>query len=204
MKPYVWPQYKGSELYGLPREWLTLLCRVFLTRGRGAGDSSVCCSYSTQKHKICWQCATLFAVREDIPVTNPDAKSPETQVRGGNFTIFATMMDNDWKKRLGVVYSTDPNFKYEQEAEPEVETLEPSKQNLIVAIDRRARAGKQVTLVKGFVGSESDLATLGKSLKVKCGVGGTAKDGEITLQGDLRDKVVALLQSMGYRAKRGN
>lgn len=114
------------------------------------------------------------------------------------------MMENDWKKRLGVVYSTDPNFKYEQEAEPEVETLEPSKQNLIVAIDRRARAGKQVTLVKGFVGSESDLATLGKTLKEKCGVGGTAKDGEITLQGDLRDKVVALLQSMGYRAKRGN
>ena len=113
-------------------------------------------------------------------------------------------MDNDWKKRLGVVYSTDPNFKYEQETEPEVETLEPSKQNLIVAIDRRARAGKQVTLVKGFVGSEDDLATLGKTLKVKCGVGGTAKDGEITLQGDLRDKVVALLQSMGYRAKRGN
>ncbi|MDY5458663.1 MAG: translation initiation factor [Candidatus Cryptobacteroides sp.] len=114
------------------------------------------------------------------------------------------MMENDWKKRLGVVYSTDPNFKYEQEAEPEVETLEPSKQNLIVAIDRRARAGKQVTLVKGFVGSEDDLASLGKTLKVKCGVGGTAKDGEITLQGDLRDKVVALLQSMGYRAKRGN
>ena len=105
---------------------------------------------------------------------------------------------------MGVVYSTDPNFKYEQETEPEVETLEPSKQNLIVAIDRRARAGKQVTLVKGFVGSEDDLAALGKTLKVKCGVGGTAKDGEITLQGDLRDKVVALLQSMGYRAKRGN
>ena len=114
------------------------------------------------------------------------------------------MMENDWKKRLGVVYSTDPNFKYEQEAEPEVETLEPSMQNLIVAIDRRARAGKQVTLVKGFVGSEDDLASLGKTLKVKCGVGGTAKDGEITLQGDLRDKVVTLLQSMGYRAKRGN
>ena len=121
-----------------------------------------------------------------------------------HFSIFATMMENDWKKRLGVVYSTDPNFRYEQEAEPEVETLEPSKQNLIVAIDRRARAGKQVTLVKGFVGSEDDLAALGKTLKVKCGVGGTAKDGEITLQGDLRDKVVALLQSMGYRAKRGN
>ena len=96
------------------------------------------------------------------------------------------MMENDWKKRLGVVYSTDPNFKYEQEAEPEVETLEPSKQNLIVAIDRRARAGKQVTLVKGFVGSESDLASLG---------GAKRWSGRID---------VALLQSMGDRAKRGN
>ena len=112
--------------------------------------------------------------------------------------------DNDWKSRLGVVFSTNPDFKYETESEETVQTLEPSRQKLIVGIDRKGRAGKQVTLVKGFVGSESDLAALGKTLKVKCGVGGTAKDGEITLQGDLRDKVVALLQSMGYRAKRGN
>ena len=114
------------------------------------------------------------------------------------------MMENDWKKRLGVVYSTDPNFKYEQEAEPEVETLEPSKQNLIVAIDRRARAGKQVTLVTGFVGSDEDLKELGKMLKVKCGVGGSAKDGEIVIQGDFRDRVTALLKESGYNAKRGN
>ena len=73
-----------------------------------------------------------------------------------------------------------------------------------VSIDRRCRAGKQVTLVTGFVGNEADLKELGKTLKVKCGVGGTAKDGEITIQGDLRDKVTALLNSMGYRAKRGN
>ena len=112
--------------------------------------------------------------------------------------------DNDWKSRLGVVFSTNPDFKYETESEETVQTLEPSRQKLIVGIDRKGRAGKQVTLVKGFVGSEDDLAALGKTLKVKCGVGGTAKDGEITLQGDLRDKVVALLQSMGYRAKRGN
>ena len=113
-------------------------------------------------------------------------------------------MENVWKKRLGVVYSTDPNFKYEQEAEPEVETLEPSKQNLIVAIDRRARAGKQVTLVTGFVGSDEDLKELGKMLKVKCGVGGSAKDGEIVIQGDFRDRVTALLKEAGYNAKRGN
>ena len=114
------------------------------------------------------------------------------------------MADNDWKKRLGVVYSTSPDFRYETAQAREEETLEPSRQRLIVCIDRRVRAGKQVTLVKGFVGSGDDLAALGKALKVKCGVGGTAKDGEITLQGDLRDKIVALLQGMGYNAKRGN
>lgn len=114
------------------------------------------------------------------------------------------MAENDWKQRLGVVYSTNPDFKYEQESVTEGETLAPEKQKLTVSIDRRCRAGKQVTLVSGFVGSESDLKELGKTLKVKCGVGGTAKDGEITIQGDLRDKVTALLCAMGYRAKRGN
>ncbi|MBR5905615.1 MAG: translation initiation factor [Bacteroidales bacterium] len=114
------------------------------------------------------------------------------------------MADNDWKSRLGVVYSTNPDFKYQQEAEEEAETLAPGKQRLIVRIDRRQRAGKQVTLVEGFVGKSEDLAALAKTLKTKCGVGGTAKDGEITIQGDLRDKVTALLQSMGYNAKRGN
>ncbi len=114
------------------------------------------------------------------------------------------MADNDWKKRLGVVYSTSPDFKYETEKPLEQETLPPGKQRLIACIDRRARAGKQVTLVKGFVGTDEDLSALGKLLKVRCGVGGTAKDGEITLQGDLRDKVVLLLQGLGYNAKRGN
>ncbi len=114
------------------------------------------------------------------------------------------MAENDWKKRLGVVYSTNPDFKYEQGYAAEVATLEPAKQRLVVTIDRRARAGKQVTLVKGFVGNEEDLSSLGKILKVKCGVGGTSKGGEITLQGDLRDKVVSLLTDMGYKAKRGN
>jgi translation initiation factor 1 len=114
------------------------------------------------------------------------------------------MADNDWKKRLGVVFSTDPNFNYEEETENEPQTLDPSKQNLIVSIDRKGRAGKQVTLVTGFVGTSDDLADLGRVLKVKCGVGGSAKDGEITIQGDFRERVVTLLKDMGYKAKRGN
>ncbi len=114
------------------------------------------------------------------------------------------MAENDWKKRLGVVFSTNPDFTYEEETVYEAETLEPSRQNLIVSIDRKGRAGKQVTLVTGFIGSSDDLAELGRTLKVKCGVGGSAKDGEITIQGDFRDRVVSLLKDMGYRAKRGN
>ena len=103
-----------------------------------------------------------------------------------------------------MVYSTNPNFQFITEEEQEPQTLEPSKQRLIVSIDRSGRAGKQVTLVKGFVGTQEDLAALGEQLKVKCGVGGTAKDGEITIQGDLRDKVTELLKGMGCNAKRGN
>ncbi len=113
-------------------------------------------------------------------------------------------MDNDWKNRLGVVFSTNPDFKYQEESLPEAETLPPAKQRLIVGIDRRNRGGKQVTLVTGFIGKEEDLKELGRQLKVKCGVGGSAKDGEITVQGDLRDKVTALLKEWGYNAKRGN
>ena len=114
------------------------------------------------------------------------------------------MKDNDWKSRLGVVYSTNPDFQYETEANAEAETLPPGKQRLLVTIDRRNRGGKQVTLVTGFVGTADDLKELGKTLKTRCGVGGSAKDGEITVQGDFRDKVVALLKEMGYNAKRGN
>ena len=114
------------------------------------------------------------------------------------------MADNEWKKRLGVVFSTNPDFTYEEETEQEPATLAPEKQNLIVSIDRKGRGGKQVTLVTGFVGTADDLSELGRTLKVKCGVGGSAKDGEITIQGDFRDRVTALLKEMGYKAKRGN
>lgn len=114
------------------------------------------------------------------------------------------MADNDWKKRLGVVFSTNPDFSYTEEASEQVETLDPGKQNLRVLIDRKGRAGKQVTLVTGFVGTDEDLSELARTLKVKCGVGGTAKDGEIAIQGDFRDRIVGLLVQMGYKAKRGN
>lgn len=115
-------------------------------------------------------------------------------------------MAQDWKSRLGVVYSTNPDYKYEEEDNDEQQdTLPPEKQKLTVSIDRRKRAGKQVTLVSGFTGSDDDLAALAKILKQKCGVGGSAKDGEILIQGDFRDKVVEILKKEGYcLAKRGN
>ncbi len=103
-----------------------------------------------------------------------------------------------------MVYSTDPNFKYTEQTEQEPETLEPGRQKLIVGIDRRNRSGKQVTLVTGFIGRDEDLAALGKMLKSKCGTGGSAKDGEIIIQGDFRDRIVEILTAAGYKAKRGN
>ena len=114
------------------------------------------------------------------------------------------MAQQDWKSRLGVVYSTNPDFKYETLQEQDADTLPPERQRLTVRIDRRRRAGKQVTLVEGFTGRSEDLAALARTLKTRCGVGGSASDGEILIQGDLRDKVVALLTSLGYNAKRGN
>ena len=114
------------------------------------------------------------------------------------------MAGNDWKERLGVVYSTNPDFKYETPVEEKAETLPPARQNLRVGIDRRTRGGTQVTLISGFVGREEDLAALAKTLKTRCGVGGAAKDGEILIQGDFRDRIVQLLTTLGYKAKRSN
>jgi len=111
-------------------------------------------------------------------------------------------MENDWKKRLGVVYSTNPDFSFESEEHQEEQTLPPHQQKLYVKLDRKNRKGKTVTLVQGFVGSETDLKALGKELKSKCGVGGSAKDGEILLQGDFRDRILSLLKGMGYHVKR--
>lgn len=105
---------------------------------------------------------------------------------------------------MSLVYSTNPEIRIPAEEEKAVETLPPSKQKLTVYIDRRNRGGKQVTIVKGFIGSEEDLSELGRRLKSRCGTGGSVKDGEILIQGDCRDKVTTVLTSLGYVAKRGN
>ena len=97
----------------------------------------------------------------------------------------------------GMVYSTNPNFVFDY-GEEEVLTLEPAKQNLRIMLDKKQRSGKKVTLITGFQGSDYDLAVLGKELKSACGVGGSVKDGEILLQGDFREKVLALLLQKGY------
>lgn len=105
------------------------------------------------------------------------------------------------KQAIGVVYSTNPDFQYQYDDEPEAETLPPAKQRLRVSLDRHHRGGKTVTLVTGFVGTDDDLQTLGKTLKSRCGVGGAAKDGEIIIQGNHLDKVRQLLASEGYNVK---
>lgn len=109
---------------------------------------------------------------------------------------------NDFKKRIGVVYSTDDSYDYDVEEEFEEETLAPGEQKLRVELDKKNRKGKQVTLVTGFTGMTSDLKELGKMLKTRCGVGGNVKDREIIIQGDLRDKVVEILKKEGYQARK--
>lgn len=105
---------------------------------------------------------------------------------------------NDWKKRLGMVYSTNPDFQFETENVVEQETLPKQQQKLRINIEKKNRGGKVATIVKGFIGSENDLKELGKMLKTKCGVGGSTKEGEIIIQGELKDKILDLLIKAGY------
>ena len=111
-------------------------------------------------------------------------------------------MANDWKDRLGTIYSTNPDFKYETNADSESETLPAQQQNLRVQLDKKQRQGKSVTLITGFVGTDDDLKSLAKILKTKCGVGGSAKEGEILIQGDFCNKVIEILKNENYKAKR--
>ncbi|MDR3252785.1 MAG: translation initiation factor [Tannerella sp.] len=108
------------------------------------------------------------------------------------------MKNNDWKERLGMVYSTNPDYKYGSGGETEEETQPKEKQLLRIALDKRNRGGKTVTLISGFRGRDEDLETLAKQLKVKCGAGGSAKDGAIIIQGDVRGKAHDYLTKEGY------
>lgn len=105
------------------------------------------------------------------------------------------------KKPIGVVYSTNPDYQYQYDDEPQAETLPPARQRLRVSLDRHHRGGKTVTLITGFVGTDDDLQALGKTLKNRCGVGGSAKDGEIIIQGDHLEHVRQLLAADGYTVR---
>ncbi len=109
-------------------------------------------------------------------------------------------MGKNKKNRKGVMYSTNPDFEFEYE-DNEMETLPNNQQNLKVCIDKH-RAGKIAVIIRNFIGNTDDLKALGKILKAKCGVGGTAKNGEIIIQGDVRDKVMDILEKEGYNYKR--
>lgn len=111
------------------------------------------------------------------------------------------MSDNDWKKRLGTVYSTNPDYDFNYEDDPAQNTPPPSDQNLRIWLERKG-GGKVATVVKGFEGTDDDLKELGKMLKAACGVGGTVKNGEVIIQGNKRDQVLKLLTQKGYQAKK--
>lgn len=108
------------------------------------------------------------------------------------------MKKNDWKDRLNIVYSTNPDFRYQLDEEKEPTPVDPKQQKLKVSIEKKGRGGKIVTVISGFIGPEDDLKELGRTLKAKCGVGGTVKDGEVLIQGEFRQRIVDLLKAEGY------
>jgi len=110
-------------------------------------------------------------------------------------------MKNDRKKRINIVYSTNPDYHYEYQQEETSETLPPEKQNLKVMLDSKQRKGKTVTLIQGFTGPEEDLKELAKLLKNKCATGGSVKDGEIVIQGEWKEKILTILRDNGYKAR---
>ncbi len=105
------------------------------------------------------------------------------------------------KKNARVVYSTNPDYRYEEEEQEVVMSLPPSQQKLYLSLDKKQRKGKRITLITGFVGNEDDLKNIGKRLKIACGSGGSVKDGEILIQGDFREKVKTMLEKEGFKVK---
>ena len=108
------------------------------------------------------------------------------------------MKKNDWKERLNIVYSTNPDFQYFSDEKEEICTLPKQQQKLRVSIEKNHRGGKTVTIIKNFIGSDDDIKELGKLLKTKCGSGGSVKDGEILVQGEFKEKIIELLKKEGY------
>lgn len=104
-------------------------------------------------------------------------------------------------RREGIVYSTNPDFVYDDQQQDIPVSLPPNQQQLRVMLDKKQRGGKKVSLITGFKGSNNDLEVLGKKLKTLCGAGGSVKDGEILVQGDFRTKILDYLISQGYKAK---
>jgi len=104
----------------------------------------------------------------------------------------------------GLVYSTDPNFKIEEEENLEEQTILPAEQKIKIRLDKKHRGGKMVTLIENFTGKNADKEELGKKLKTVCGTGGSVKDGEILVQGDNRDKVLQWLLKNGYKNSKKN
>ena len=113
------------------------------------------------------------------------------------------MKKNDWKDRLGVVYSTNSDYQYDREEAACAQTIDKKEQKLRVSIEKKGRGGKTVTVIAGFTGTEDDLKVLGKLVKTKCGVGGSVKDGEVLIQGELKQRVVELLKAEGYAKTKG-
>ena len=145
--------------------------------------------YANEAKKESWKCLRhIFLYFRLFPIF-------------GQSTSIMSKSDNDWKKRLGTVYSTNPDFRYEMEGGGEQDTLPTTEQKLKIRLDKNKRKGKTVSLITGFIGKDEDLQELAALLKKKCGTGGSAKDGEIIIQGDFRQRLLDILSSEGYRAK---
>ncbi|WP_410220904.1 translation initiation factor [Pedobacter sp.] len=102
----------------------------------------------------------------------------------------------------GIMFSTNPDFEFAEEQFQQEETLPNAQQNLRILLDRKNRAGKTATVITGYIGKDEDLQVLGKTLKTRCGVGGSVKDREIIIQGDFRDKILQYLTDQGYKVKK--
>mgnify|MGYP003454798128 CR=1 FL=1 len=107
--------------------------------------------------------------------------------------------DNDWKDRLKIIYTKNPDYNYQiKDNEQEDELIPANMQKLRTRIEKKGRGGKTATVISGFIGPEKDLEDLARTLKTHCGTGGSVKDGEIIIQGELKDKVITKLKALGY------